>query len=76
MSQEYERLNIRQKMLILIDDMVDKELPLEEAVSEFKKIYIEKTAKKFNGVKTHMAEALGIHRNTLNNLSKTLKIKQ
>ena len=75
MSREFEQLNIRQKMVLLIDDMVDKELPLNEALDEFKKIYIEKTSTKYNDVKSRMAEALGIHRNTLNNLVKSLKIK-
>lgn len=73
MNREFEQLNIRQKMILLIDDMVEKELPLEEALDEFKKIYIEKASVKYNNVKTHMAEALGIHRNTLNNLIKALK---
>ena len=75
MSREFEKLNIRQKMVLLIDDMVDKELPLNEALDEFKKIYIEKASTKYKNVKSRMAEALGIHRNTLNNLVKSLKIK-
>jgi DNA-binding NtrC family response regulator len=75
MNREFEQLNIRQKMVLLIDDMVDKELPLNEALDEFKGIYLEKTASKYRNVKIRMAEALGIHRNTLNNLYKSLKIK-
>jgi DNA-binding NtrC family response regulator len=75
MSREFDQLNIRQKMVLLIDDMVDKELPLNEALDEFKKIYIAKSSIKYKNVKTRMAEAMGIHRNTLNNLVKSLKIK-
>jgi DNA-binding NtrC family response regulator len=55
--------------------MVEKELPIKEAIKEFEKIYIETAAEKYNGNMTKMAQALGIHRNTLHNLRKTLKIK-
>jgi DNA-binding NtrC family response regulator len=67
--------SIHDRMVILIKEMVEKELPIKEAIKEFEKIYIETTAKKYNGNKTKMAQALGIHRNTLHNLCKTLKIK-
>lgn len=66
---------IHEKMVLLIQDMVEKELPLKEAIQEFEKIYIETAAKKFNGNKTKMAQALSVHRNTLHNLCKALKIK-
>jgi DNA-binding NtrC family response regulator len=75
MKNGFERLNIHQKMEILIEEMVDKELPLNEAIKEFKKIYIETMSSRCNGNKTKMALALGIHRNTLNNIIRTLKIK-
>jgi DNA-binding NtrC family response regulator len=66
---------IHERMVRLIDEMVEKELPLKEAIKEFEKIYIVTSAKKYNGNKTHMAQALGVHRNTLHNLCKSLKIK-
>ncbi len=66
---------IHERMVSLIEEMVDKELPLKEAIKEFEKIYIETSASKYNGNKTTMAQALGIHRNTLHNLCKSLKIK-
>ena len=72
---DYHTLNIHQKMRILIQEMVDKELHLDDALSEFKKLYISAASAKYKGVKIHVAEALGIHRNTLNNLIKKLKIK-
>ena len=62
-------------MMTLIKEMVEKELPIKEAIKEFEKIYIETTAKKYKGNKTKMAQALGVHRNTLHNLCKTLNIK-
>ena len=66
---------IHERMMLLIEEMVEKELPLKEAIKEFEKIYIETAARKYNGNKTAVAHALGIHRNTLHNLSKSLKIK-
>ncbi|MFC2157158.1 hypothetical protein ACFLT9_04915 [Acidobacteriota bacterium] len=72
---DYKKLNIHQKMEILIQELVEKELPLNEAVAEFKKIYLQTASKKYNGTKTRMAVALGVHRNTLTHLTKKLKIK-
>ncbi len=69
-----ENLNIHQKMEILIHEMVEKELPFKDSLREFEKIYIEMALKKYKGNKTQMAKALGIHRNTLHNLSKSLRI--
>ena len=75
MSQKSKMPTIHEQMVLLIHEMVEKELPLKEAIKEFEKIYIETAAKTYNGNKTKMAQALGIHRNTLHNLCKTLKIK-
>jgi transcriptional regulator with PAS, ATPase and Fis domain len=66
---------IHDRMVLLIEEMVEKELPLKEAIKEFEKIYIKTAAGKYNGNKTAIAHALGIHRNTLHNLCKSLKIK-
>lgn len=59
----------------LIKDLVESGLPLKEVLKEFEKIYIETAAKKYKGNKTKTAKALGLHRNTLHNLTKTLGIK-
>lgn len=75
MRKKHEEITIHQKMEILIKELVDKELPLKDALREFEKIYIETASKKYNGNKTKMARALGLHRNTLHNLTKALKIK-
>lgn len=74
MKKEFESLNLHQQMEILIREMVEKELPLQESLKEFKKIYIELAAKKYKGNKTRVAKALGVHRNTLHNLNKKLRI--
>jgi DNA-binding NtrC family response regulator len=74
MEKKSDKLNIHQKLEIVIDEMVEKELSLKDVLKEFEKIYIEKVAKKYKGNMTKMANALGVHRNTLRNRVKSLKI--
>lgn len=73
---KFEGLNIHQKMEIVINEMVEKELLLRDALKEFEKIYIETVAKKYKGNMTKMAKALNIHRNTLHSRAKSLKVKK
>lgn len=75
MSKKPKIPSIHERMELLIKEMVEKELPIKEAIKEFEKIYIETAAEIYNGNRTKTAQALGIHRNTLHNLCKTLKIK-
>jgi len=63
-------------MELIVKDMVDKEISLKDALREFEKIFFEQAAKKHEGNKTRMAQALGIHRNTLHNRAKLLKIRK
>jgi len=74
MQKKSNKLNIHQKLEIVIDEMVEKELSLKDAMKEFEKIYIEKAAKIYKGNMTKMAKALGIHRNTLRYRTKSLKM--
>ncbi len=75
MSHDYKQLTINAKMKILVNDLVENELPLRDALREFEKLYILTASKKYNGHKTRMAKALGIHRNTLHNLCRSLELK-
>ncbi len=75
MQKEFKNLSLHYKMEILIEELIDNEIPIKEALKEFEKIYIETAKKKYNGNKTKTAEALGVHRNTLYNLCKALKIE-
>lgn len=75
MSKEFKELSLREKLIALVNELVEKELPIKEALKEFEKLYIETTAKRYKGNKTRIAKALGIHRNTLHNLYKALNIK-
>ncbi|MFB0564733.1 MAG: helix-turn-helix domain-containing protein [Candidatus Aminicenantaceae bacterium] len=74
MEKKYKTLNLHQRMEILIDEMIEKELHLKDVLREFEKIYLQTASKKYNGNKTRMAKALGVHRNTLHNRAKKLKI--
>ncbi len=76
MDKKFDQLNIHQKMELLIADMIEKEVRFRDALKEFQKIYIESAAKKYKGNRTNMAKALGLHRNTLHNRAKSLKIKK
>ena len=76
MEEKFEKLSIHKKMEIIIKELVDKELLFRDAMREFEKIYIETASKKYGGNKTKIAKALGIHRNTLNNRVRSLKISK
>jgi DNA-binding NtrC family response regulator len=76
MDKKFDDLNIHQKLEITIKDMVEKEIRFRDGHREFEKLYIEIAAKKYKGNMTKMAGALGIHRNTLHNRAKSLKIKK
>jgi len=76
MDKKFEEMTIHQKMEILIKDMVEKEVRYRDALKEFQKIYLETALGKYRGNKTLMAKSLGLHRNTLHNKAKTLKIKK
>lgn len=76
MDKRSSDLNFHQRMELIVRDMVDKEINLKDALREFEKIFFEQAARKHEGNKTKMAEALGIHRNTLHNRTKALKIRK
>jgi len=76
MDRKYDSLNIHQKMELLVAEMVDKGVRFRDALKEFQKLYIESAGKKFEGNKSKMSDALGVHRNTLHNRVKSLKIKR
>jgi DNA-binding NtrC family response regulator len=76
MDKRSSDLNLHQRMELIVKDMVDKEISLKDALREFEKIFFEQAARKHEGNKTRMARALGIHRNTLHNRAKILKIKK
>ncbi|HLA10417.1 MAG TPA: helix-turn-helix domain-containing protein [Pyrinomonadaceae bacterium] len=56
---------MRARLETLIEEMLDGQILLEEAVSEFEKLYIQKALARHKKHLTKTAKVLGIHRNTL-----------
>ncbi len=58
-------MQIHDRMEILIEEMLSGQILLNEAISEFEKLYIQKALIRYNEHLSNTAHALGIHRNTL-----------
>ena len=76
MDKKSSDLNFHQRMEMLVKDMIEKGINLKDALREFEKIFFEQASRKHDGNRTRMAQTLGIHRNTLHNRAKILKIKK
>ncbi len=58
-------MQIRNRMEILIEEMLNGQIMLNEAMTEFEKLYIQKALARHDEHLSKTADALGIHRNTL-----------
>ena len=58
-------MQLRTRMEVLIEEMLDGQILLNEALSEFEKLYIQKALMRYSEHLSQTANALGIHRNTL-----------
>lgn len=58
-------MQMRARLEMLIDEMLDGQIMLGEAVAEFEKLYIQKALARHKNHLSHTAAALNIHRNTL-----------
>jgi DNA-binding NtrC family response regulator len=58
-------MQMRERLEALIDDMLDGQIMLDEAVTEFEKLYIQKALMRNKEHLSRTATQLGIHRNTL-----------
>ncbi|MBN2206339.1 MAG: helix-turn-helix domain-containing protein [Candidatus Aminicenantes bacterium] len=76
MDKKHGDQTIHQKMEAISKDIVDKEIPLDDTLKEFEKVCLEAALKKYKGNITKIAKALGVHRNTLHNRIKVLRIKK
>ena len=76
MDRRSSEPSLHQRMELIVKELVDKDINLKDALREFEKIFFEQAARKHEGNKTKMAQALGIHRNTLHNRAKLLKIRK
>jgi DNA-binding NtrC family response regulator len=56
---------MRARLEALIDEMLDGQIMLDEAVAEFEKLYIQKALARHKEHLSRTAATLGIHRNTL-----------
>jgi len=57
---------VKEQLEALVTQMIDRGLLFEEATTEFEKKFILKVLGKNRGNQTKTANAMGIHRNTLN----------
>lgn len=58
-------MQMRARLEILIDEMLDGQIMLDEAIAEFEKLYIQKALQRHKNHISRTASALNIHRNTL-----------
>jgi DNA-binding NtrC family response regulator len=58
-------MQMRARLEALIDEMLDGQIMLDEAVTEFEKLYIQKALARNKEHLSRTAVSLGIHRNTL-----------
>ena len=56
---------IRARLEHLVDEMLDGQIWLDEAVVEFENLYIQRALQRHNHHLSNTAKVLGIHRNTL-----------
>ena len=56
---------MRARLEALIEEMLDGQILLEEAIAEFEKLYIQKALLRHRKHLSNTARILGIHRNTL-----------
>ena len=58
-------MQMRARLEALIDEMLDGQIMLDEALAEFEKLYIQKALARHREHLSQTANTLGIHRNTL-----------
>lgn len=67
---------IADRLQRLIEEMVDRGVQFEDAVSEFEKRFISRMLGRHDGSLTKTADALGIHRNTLTRKIREYRIRR
>jgi DNA-binding NtrC family response regulator len=58
-------MQLRSRLESLVDEMLDGQILLDEALSEFERLYIQKALHRQQKHLSRTADMLGIHRNTL-----------
>jgi DNA-binding NtrC family response regulator len=67
---------IAERLEKLVEEMVDKGVRFDDAVSEFEKRFIARVLGRCDGNLTKTADALGMHRNTLTRKMGAYKIRK
>jgi DNA-binding NtrC family response regulator len=69
-------MQIRPRLEAVIEDMLDGQIMLDEALEEFEKLYIQKAYTRNKKRISHTAAALGIHRNTISKRVNSYKAQE
>ena len=69
-------MQMRTRLEALIDEMLDGQIMLDEAVAEFEKLYIQKALARHKEHLSRTAATLGIHRNTLSKRVATYRTQE
>jgi len=69
-------MQIRARLEVLIDEMLDGRIMLDEASAEFEKLYIQKALTRHKNHLSKTASSLGIHRNTLSKRVAAYRIQE
>jgi DNA-binding NtrC family response regulator len=69
-------MQMRARLEALIDEMLDGQIMLDEAVAEFEKLYIQKALARHRERLSQTAATLGIHRNTLSKRVATYRTEE
>lgn len=69
-------MQIRARLEALIDEMLDGQIMLDEAVTEFEKLYIQKALARNKEHISRTASSLGVHRNTLSKRVATYRTQE
>ena len=69
-------MQMRARLEALIDEMLDGQIMLDEALAEFEKLYIQKALSRHKEHLSRTATILGIHRNTLSKRVASYRAKE
>ncbi len=69
-------MQMRPRLEALIDEMLNGQIQLDEALAEFERVYIQRALARHGNHLTNTARVLGIHRNTLSKRVSTYEMQQ
>ena len=69
-------MQMRTRLETLIDEMLDGQILLDEALHEFERVYIQRALNRHRDHLSKTAKILGIHRNTLSKRVSTYQKEQ